>query len=73
MDLDDVKALIGALRTAPAPASTTHADGTVTQAPTNSRLGPIEQRRDGYRLYTQEARANGTEPQSYEEWISKEE
>lgn len=30
---------------------------------------PLEQQREGYRLHVQEARANGEEPKSYEEWI----
>lgn len=35
-------------------------------------LGPIEQRRDGYRLYMQDKRANGEDPLSYQEWIRQE-
>ena len=69
--LDNVRYLLEALRTPATPAHTTLADGTVVQ-PRSNKLGPIEQRRDGYRLYVQEAKTNGEEPQSYEEWISKE-
>lgn len=72
---DGLKALIEALRTPAAPASTTLQSGPragSTVASSNSALGPIEQRRDGYRMYAQEKRASGEDPESYEEWISKE-
>lgn len=33
---------------------------------------PIEQRRDGYRMYAQEKANAGETPLSYQEWISQE-
>lgn len=72
---DNLRYLIEALRTPAAGASTTLQSGPrsgSTVASGNSNLGPIEQRRDGYRLYTQDKKANGETPDSYEEWISKE-
>jgi hypothetical protein len=72
---DNIKALIEALRTPAAPASTTIQSGPrsgTTVASSNPALGPIEQRRDGYRLYMQDKNANGEKPLSYEEWISQE-
>lgn len=67
--------LIEALRTPASAAHVTMQSGPrsgTDVATSNPALGPIEQRRDGYRLYQQEKHANGESPMSYEEWISQE-
>lgn len=71
---DNIRYLVEALRTPAADASTTMQSGprTGTTVSRNSSLGPLEQRRDGYRLYAQEKRSNDEEPLSYEEWIAQE-
>lgn len=74
MDLDGLKYLLEALRTPAASASTNIQSGPNPRTVTpNQNLGPIEQRRDGYRLYQQEKSANGESPVSYEEWLSTQE
>lgn len=69
---DNLKYLLQALRTPAASASTTPMSGPDAgqsrQAPQG--FGPIEQRRDGYRLYVAEKKANGEDPVSYQEWFS---
>lgn len=75
MDMKDVQALIGALRTSPSPGGVTPRTGDragqfLADSPLES---PIGTRRDGYRLYLREQQANGDRPVSYEEWISKQE
>lgn len=76
-DLSDVKYIIEALRNAPAGQHTitpqTGPNSGVQRPAGGSKLGPIEQRRDGYRTYVQEQNANGDTPVSYQEWIEKEE
>jgi hypothetical protein len=72
---DNLRYLIQALRTPAAPASTDIQSGSNPRiVRPNPNLGPIEQRRDGYRQYLNEFRGGSQEgePQSYEEWISKE-
>jgi len=74
----NVKYLLEALRT-PARGHTvtpqTGPNAGVARTADNPNLGPIEQRRDGYRQYLQE-HSNGlhgdSEPMSYSEWISQE-
>lgn len=73
---DNIRYLIEALRNSPSPAHTNIQSGPeagTTRAP-NPALGPIEQRRDGYRQYLNEFRAGSQEgqPKSYEEWIQEE-
>lgn len=70
---NNIRYLLEALRTAPSPAHTTSASGD-TRPTSNPNLGPIEQRRDGYRQYLNEFRGGSQEgsPMSYEEWISQE-
>lgn len=75
---DNIRYLLEALRT-PAPGRTitpqTGPSAGTPRAVGNSNLGPIEQRRDGYRQYLQEHKSGlhgDSDPQSYEEWISKE-
>lgn len=77
MDLDSLKYLIEALRTPAAQASVTPQTGPnagVSRPSGNSSLGPIEQRRDGYRQYLNEFRAGSQEgdPLSYNEWLMQE-
>lgn len=75
---DSLRYLIEALRSGPGPNS---AQTTIQSGPRagtsidNPRagFGPIEQRRDGYRLYVKEAAVNGEQPMSYEEWFSRQE
>jgi len=74
---DNMKYLIQALRTSPSPAHTdiqSGPDAGTSRSSSNPSLGPIEQRRDGYRQYLNEFRGGSQEgdPMSYEEWISKE-
>lgn len=71
---DKIKYLLDALRTNAAPATTTPLTGPRAGVPIqqNQNLGPIEQRRDGYRMYAQEKSANGESPMSYQEWIAQE-
>lgn len=73
---DTLRYLIEALRTQPSGASTTLQSGpdAGTSVSPNSSLGPIEQRRDGYRQYLNEFKAGVQDgkPMSYEEWISQE-
>lgn len=73
--LDSLRYLIEALRTPSAQAATDVQSGSNpgTRTP-NPALGPIEQRRDGYRQYLNEFRAGSQEgtPLSYGEWMSKE-
>lgn len=52
-----VKALIDSVR------------GKLTTSDKTPSGRPLDQRRDGYRLYAREAQAMGETPQSYEEWI----
>lgn len=72
---DNIRYLIEALRTAPSGAQTSVNSGADqgTRTP-NPALGPIEQRRDGYRQYVNEFKGGSQEgtPLSYEEWISQE-
>lgn len=72
---DNIKYLLEALRT-PAPAASitpgTGPNAGIARPSQNPNLGPIEQRRDGYRLYAQEKTSNGETPLSYAEWISQE-
>ena len=75
---ENLRYLIEALRT-PARGHTvtpqTGPNAGIPRSANNDNLGPIEQRRDGYRQYLQEHNSglhgNG-EPLSYQEWISKE-
>lgn len=72
---DSLRYLIEALRTQPADASTVPQTGPragQNVAPQNN-LGPIEQRRDGYRMYVQEKNTSGESPVSYEEWMKTQE
>lgn len=76
---DNIKYLIQALRT-PAPGGTytpqsgPNAGNPQPKKDVNPNLGPIEQRRDGYRQYLNEFRAGSQEgdPMSYQDWIAKE-
>lgn len=75
--IDSMKYLIQALRTPAAPASTHFSTGPragTSVSSSNPSLGPIEQRRDGYRQYLNEFHGGSQEgdPMSYEDWISKE-
>lgn len=54
-----VKALIESVR------------GKLTSSKKTPSGRPLDQRRDGYRLYAREAQQMGEPVQSYEEWISK--
>lgn len=69
---ENLRYLLEALRTPAANASTTMQSGPdagqTREAPQG--FGPIEQRRDGYRLYVAEKKANGENPVSYQEWFS---
>lgn len=72
---DNIKYLLEALRTPAPPANYTPQTGpragqTITEG--NPSLHPIEQRRDGYRMYAQEKTANGESPMSYQDWIAQE-
>lgn len=72
---DSIKYLIEALRTPSAQASTDVQSGSNPGVRTpNQNLGPIEQRRDGYRQYLNEFRGGSQEgsPLSYQEWLSQE-
>lgn len=54
-----VKALIDSVR------------GKLTTSDKTPSGRPLDQRRDGYRLYAREAAAMGEPAKSYEEWISE--
>jgi hypothetical protein len=74
---DNIRYLIEALRNSPPPAHTdiqSGPDAGTSRITHNPALGPIEQRRDGYRQYLNEFRAGSQEgtPKSYEEWIQEE-
>lgn len=75
---DSVRYLIEALRTPARPHTITPQTGPnagTPRAADNPNLGPIEQRRDGYRQYLQEhgSGLHGEgDPLSYQEWISRE-
>lgn len=73
---DSIRYIIEALRSNPQSAHTdiqSGPDAGTTRTP-NPNLGPIEQRRDGYRQYLNEFRAGSQDgsPLSYEEWIQQE-
>jgi hypothetical protein len=71
---DNLRYLIEALRTSPSPASATPQTGPnagVSMQSSPAGLAPLEQRRDGYRLYQQEKKASGEQPVSYQEWYNQ--
>lgn len=75
---DNLRYLIEALRSPASGHTVTPQTGPNAGTPRavgNSNLGPIEQRRDGYRMYLNEHKVGlhgDSDPQSYEEWISRE-
>lgn len=71
---DSLRYLLEALRTPAADASTDIQSGSNPRSVRpNPNMGPIEQRRDGYRLYLQEKNSSGETPVSYEEWMKTQE
>lgn len=75
MDMNDIKALIEALRSGGgAQESMTIHSGpnprTIVKDPAPKGLFPIEGRREGYRMYLREAKVNGESPISYQEWLA---